>query len=292
MGVLPGNDFVETTGSRLANNGVSGIEKQINEVINNGGGAIFVDEAYQLTGEHNSSGRQVLDYMLTEMENHTDRLVFILAGYSKQMEKFFEHNPGLKSRVPHELNFEDYQNPELLDMLVNLIRETYKLTPMQVEGGPHGLYSRIAIRRLGRGRGREGFGNARSLQIMFSQIRERQAERLRKERRRGQQPIDQLLLGEDLIGPDPSKVMGESEAWKKLQSMIGLDSVKSSVKELFVMLSTNYLRELQEKEILQMTLNRVFLGPPGTGKTTVAQLYGKILKDLNMLSNGEGEQTL
>ena len=218
MGVLPGNDFVETTGSRLANNGVSGIEKQINEVINNGGGAIFVDEAYQLTGKHNFSGGQVLDYMLAEMENHTDKLVFILAGYSKQMEKFFEHNPGLKSRVPHELSFEDYQNPELLDMLVNLIHDTYKSMPIQLEGGAHGLYSRVAVRRLGRGRGREGFGNARALQNMFSQIRERQAERLRRERKRGLQPNYQLLLGEDLIGPDPSKVMEESEAWKKSTS--------------------------------------------------------------------------
>ena len=125
---------------------------------------------------------------------------------------------------------------------------------------------------------------------MFSQIREHQAERLRRERKRGLQPNYQLLLGEDLIGPDPSKVIEESEAWKKLQSMIGLNSVKSSVKELFVMLGSNYLRELQEKEVLQMSLNRVFLGPPGTGKTTVAKSYGRILKDLNMLSNGEGKQ--
>ncbi|KAF8624034.1 hypothetical protein AX17_007240 [Amanita inopinata Kibby_2008] len=286
VGVLPGNEFVETTGSRLANDGVSGIQKMLEGVINNGGGAIFVDEAYQLADEHNFQGRQVLDYMLAEMENNTDKVVFILAGYSKQMEKFFEHNPGLKSRVPYELKFEDYKDPELLDMLVNLTQKQWK-GEMKVEGGLHGLYCRIAVRRLGRGRGREGFGNARALQNMFAKIRERQAERIDDDRRKGLQPDYFVLTGEDIIGPDPTKVMKESEAWKKLQCMIGLESVKNAVRDFFTMVKTNYLRELQEENILEMSLNRVFLGPPGTGKTTVAQIYGQILKDLSLLSNGE-----
>lgn len=94
---------METTGSRLANDGVAGTKKLIEGIHNAGGGAVFLDEAYQLSESHNYGGKQVLDFLLAEMENNVGRIVFILAGYNKQMEKFFEHNPGLKSRVPYTL---------------------------------------------------------------------------------------------------------------------------------------------------------------------------------------------
>lgn len=287
MGVIAGNAFKETTGSKLANAGVSGCQGLIDEVLEDGGGVIFIDEAYQLSSGNSPGGRAVLDFLLAEVENLRSSVCFILAGYAKQMESFFAHNPGFPSRFPLEMRFEDYTDEELLRIL-NLQVDTKYGGRMRAEDGLKGLYCRIVSRRVGRGRGKEGFGNARAIENELSKIYRRQSKRLEQERRRSKQAPDDLFLSpEDLIGPKPSNALRNSKSWKQLQELIGLGSVKESVKSLVDTIEVNYQRELDEMPLIEYNLNRVFLGNPGTGKTTVAKKYGQILVDLGMLSNGD-----
>ncbi|KAJ5150850.1 uncharacterized protein N7482_010102 [Penicillium canariense] len=286
VGIIPGHTFVETAGSRLANEGVSGCQKIIESLLKSGGGAIFIDEAYQLVQDSSFGGSQVVDFLLAEVENLTGKIVFILAGYQRPMEKFFGHNPGLSSRFPHELKFHDFDDMELMQILERWIEETYK-KQMKVDGGPGGLYCRIAARRIGRGRGREGFANARAVENAMAKVSERQSERLSQQRRQGLRVDDFFLDWQDMIGPDPSQALKSSKSWQRLQDMIGLDAVKRTVEALVGTMRYNYCRELDEQPLVEYSLNRVFLGNPGTGKTSIAKIYGQILVDIGFLSNGE-----
>ncbi|KAK3396789.1 P-loop containing nucleoside triphosphate hydrolase protein [Sordaria brevicollis] len=287
VGVIPGKHFAETTGAGLAHGGVSGCKKLVDKILNDGGGVLFIDEAYQLTSGNNPGGGSVLDYLLAEVENLRGKVVFVLAGYSKQMESFFAHNPGLPSRFPIDMSFADYTDDELLRIFELKVNKKYK-DAMDCEDGLRGLYCRIIAKRIGRGRGKEGFGNARTVENNLDIISKRQANRIRRERKAGNTNVDDLFLTkEDLIGPEPAEALNKCEAWTTLQQLIGLASVKEAVKALVDSIQQNYKRELAEQPPIQYSLNKVFLGNPGTGKTTVAKLYGAILVALGLLSKGE-----
>ena len=287
VSALPGDEFIETTGAKLANEGVQGCTKILDGIKKAGGGALFIDEAYQLTSGSSFGGGAVLDYLLAEVENLTGKVVFILAGYNKNMESFFAYNPGLPSRFPRQIQFTDYEDDELLEIFNYGLERKYGQR-MAVEGGRRGLYARIVSRRLGRGRGMVGFGNARAVENALSVISSRQAKRVRKERRSGNMPDDMFLTKEDLIGAEPANVLKGNKSWKKLHQLTGLASVKESISALFDSITSNYNRELEEKRIMDFSLNKVFIGSPGTGKTTVAKLYGQILADIGLLSTNEG----
>lgn len=246
------------------------------------GGVLFVDEAYQLEPQSNPTGRQVLDCMLVEMEDRRGELCVVFAGYKKPIEVLLEHNEGLPSRFRMTFNFPDFSDTELCSVLTSIIADKsdgkYALSDIK--------FARISAQRLGRLRGTKGFGNARAVRNMVETVFERQSSRILSSRRNGFAPSLYEVTREDMLGP--IEIDRESnDSLCKLRSMLGLTEVKESVDQLLQMMATNAEREENELPLQEVSLNRIFMGNPGTGKTSVATLYAHILKDLGLLTKGE-----
>ncbi|MBK1696180.1 CbbX protein [Rhodovibrio salinarum] len=136
------------------------------------GGVLFIDEAYNLYRPENERdyGHECIEILLQVMENHRDDLVVILAGYTGAMAKFFQSNPGFRSRIAHHIDFPDFQDDELLAIAKLMLGEHhYKLTP----AGEQALQEYIAKRRA-----QPHFANARSVRNALDRARLRQAMRL------------------------------------------------------------------------------------------------------------------
>jgi len=136
------------------------------------GGVLFIDEAYYLYRPENERdyGQEAIEILLQVMENNRDDLVVILAGYGDRMDKFFESNPGFRSRIAHHIDFPDYSNDELFHIAELMLRDmNYTLTP----AAEVALKEYVALRRK-----QSHFANARSIRNALDRARLRQASRL------------------------------------------------------------------------------------------------------------------
>ncbi len=136
------------------------------------GGVLFIDEAYYLYRPENERdyGQEAIEILLQVMENNRDDLVVVLAGYKDKMDKFFESNPGFRSRVAHHIDFPDYSNDELLEIAeVMVAGMNYKFN----KGSIKAMAEYIELRRK-----QPHFANARSIRNAIDRARLRQANRV------------------------------------------------------------------------------------------------------------------
>jgi len=136
------------------------------------GGVLFIDEAYYLYRPENERdyGQEAIEILLQVMENNRDDLVVILAGYKDKMDKFFESNPGFRSRIAHHIEFPDYSNNELLEIAEVMVASmNYKFN----EESKKAMAEYIKIRKK-----QPHFANARSIRNAIDRARLRQANRV------------------------------------------------------------------------------------------------------------------
>jgi probable Rubsico expression protein CbbX len=158
------------------------------------GGVLFIDEAYYLYKPDNERdyGSEAIEILLQVMENQRDDLVVILAGYKEPMDKFYESNPGLSSRIANHIDFPDYSVEELLQISKLMLQDQqYQLTPdAEIAFGQY-----IAKRKE-----QPLFANARSVKNALDRARMRQANRIFDSR-------GQILTKKELVNLEAQDIL-------------------------------------------------------------------------------------
>ncbi len=136
------------------------------------GGVLFIDEAYYLYRPENERdyGQEAIEILLQIMENNRDDLVVILAGYKDRMDRFYESNPGMSSRIAHHIDFPDYGVDELASISELMLKDMQYRFDSEADD----VFRRYLERRMAQ----PHFANARSVRNALDRARLRHASRL------------------------------------------------------------------------------------------------------------------
>ena len=177
LGILKKGHLVETDRSGLVAEYVGQTAVKTNKIIDSAlDGILFIDEAYSLVdGGASDYGREAIATLLKRMEDDRDRLVVILAGYTDDMKRFIDSNPGLQSRFNRYIEFPDYSAEELLRIFVSMAEKyEYHLSSEALTELRYAFERSVETKD-------KNFGNGRYVRNIFEKVVENQANRLSAE---------------------------------------------------------------------------------------------------------------
>ncbi len=256
------------------------------------GGILFIDEAYMLyrDGANNDFGPEAVAALITEMSDGKGDIAIMVAGYPKEMEDFIESNPGLKSRFRNYFHFEDYTPDELL----KISEFAADKKGVEISKSASTELKKVltdAFRKRDR-----TFGNARYAHALIDEAKINLGIRIMKDPDIDEFTKDQLsiLTDADIEDVNDSSIKKKlnlqidenllKEALLELNQLTGLNNIKLEVEELVKL--SKYYKENDRDILKAFSMHSVFMGNPGTGKTTVARIISKIYKALGMLERG------
>jgi len=298
MGILPKGHVVEVDRSSLVGQYIGETAQKTDKIIQDAlGGVLFIDEAYTLVkkgGGGQDFGQEAVDILLKRMEDKKNEFIVIVAGYPKEMTDFLNSNPGLQSRFNNFFNFEDYSPNELIEIFDRLLKKEEYLID---DDGKEELKKEFV--RIFRNRDKT-FGNGRLVRQIFEKIKLQASKRflnLTDEERTKENLTkfikDDVLKSLESESKKNVKLPIDEEALKEslseLNRLIGLDSVKKDIKDLVKLV--RYFIEQGEDVKEKFSSHILFLGNPGTGKTTVARIVSKIYSALSILPKGHLVET-
>ena len=262
------------------------------------GGVLFIDEAYALARSNDDSkdfGREVIEILVKEMSNGPGDMAVIVAGYPKEMNHFMNSNPGLKSRFKLHFEFSDYLPQELSEIArfackekgVHLTTEAYqKIDQIIIDayrtrdrtfGNARFVYDLIEKAKINLGLRVMNAENPRILpndELALVELGDVEKIDLKKKRDLPSIPVDVGLL---------------EKAMDELNHLIGMENIKQQINEMVELV--RFYRHTGKDVLNNFFLHTVFIGNPGTGKTTVARILTKIYKALGILERGHMVET-
>lgn len=243
------------------------------------GGVLFIDEAYSLDKKStNDTGKEAITTILKYMEDHKNEIMIIFAGYTKEMEQFLQINPGLTSRVPNRLNFEDYSPEQIVQMgIKGLQKNRYEIADVE-------YYTRKVTLEYNRSLDRS---NARWIRNFNEKIIKQLIARVIAEKSEDISLITNADIDAVLEIGKYQDNGTKKDAWQELHQLIGLHKVKEQVEDFIAQAEMNRKREQEGFTTSATTLHSLFLGNPGTGKTTVARIVAELLYQKGLIATNK-----
>lgn len=274
-GILKSGAFVERGGMDL--DGLGCVTAIREAFLAAKGGVLFIDEAYSMVSD------TAVTVLIQEMENRREDVIVILAGYNDRMRDFMKINEGLKSRIPHWVDFPDYTADELTDIFKLMIEERGFQVTDEATKEAHYIFEKV--------RNTDNFGNGRYVRNLIDRASQNQAVRLLSDGKDASviKKKELFQITKDDISLLEEGLKNEREpgtAKKELDNMIGLVSVKKIIHKAIAHYKLNKLCIAKGIAREKASLHMVFTGNPGTAKTSVARLFAEILKDEKVLSTG------
>ena len=296
FGLLSSPIVVEAQRADLVGEYLGATAIKTNELVDSAlGSVLFIDEAYSLVNEGDGQGdrfgNEAVQALVKRAEDDRENLIIILAGYERQMESFLSSNPGLNSRFGIRVKFPGYAPAELIALADLAVQAKGELLDPDARPVLRRIFDEIGRRRLA-----DELGNGRFVRSLLA--------------RAGQQRDVRVMAGPDepsgaelvtLHGPDIERAYTEltarfrgytdtptvEAALAELDALVGLEPVKQQVHEIVAQLEVARLRARQGLASQPPSRHFVFTGPPGTGKTTVARIIGRIFSALGLLVRPE-----
>jgi len=257
------------------------------------GGVLFIDEAYALARTNDDSkdfGREAIEILVKEMSTQKGDLAIIVAGYPKEMDHFINSNPGLKSRFKHNFEFPDYMPQELIQIAAYAAKQ-YGVFFSQASRAKLNELIIDAFRNRGK-----NFGNARFVFDLVEKAKVNLGLRVMKldspeklsDRTLNQiilEDVNEISIGNAKLKPliPVDRILLETSL-AELDELIGMENIKKEIHELVDIV--NFHKSSGKDVLNNFFLHTLFIGNPGTGKTTVARILAKIYKALGLLERG------